>query len=320
MLLQTQIPLKKQADNQIDYSSKLTLIGSCFSENIGDKLSYYQFQTIVNPFGILFHPKAIEKLITDVVDNKTYTEKDVFYNNEQWHSFNTHSSLSNPNKETLLTKLNTTITETNKQLKEATHVIITLGTSWVYKHIISNTFVANCHKVPQKEFSKEILSVDEISQSLHTIVSLLKSINKNISIIFTVSPVRHTKDGFIENMQSKSHLISGIHQFLASTSLSQQNNYYFPSYEIMMDELRDYRFYSEDMVHPNQIAVNYIWNKFSSNWITDKAIKTMDEVATIQKGLAHKPFNPKSEQHLKFIKKLSIKSEILLKSFPFMKF
>ncbi len=320
MLLQTQIPLKKQADNQIDYSSKLILIGSCFSENIGDKLSYYQFQTIVNPFGILFHPKAIEKLIIDVINNKTYSEKDVFFNNEQWHSFNAHSSLSNANKETLLTTLNTTISKTNQQLKEATHVVITLGTSWVYKHITSNTVVANCHKVPQKEFSKEILSVDDISKSLEKIVSILKTTNPNISVVFTVSPVRHTKDGFIENMQSKSHLISGIHQFLASTSLNQQNNYYFPSYEIMMDELRDYRFYSEDMIHPNQTAINYIWDKFSSNWITDKAIKTMDKVATIQKGLAHKPFNPTSEQHLKFLKKLSIKKETLLKSFPFMKF
>lgn len=317
MLLQTQIPLKKQSHNQIDYNSKLLLIGSCFSENIGHQLSYAKFQTTINPFGILFHPKAIENLITDVINEKEFTEEDLFFHNERWHSFNTHSSLSNNNKETLISDLNTIVRETNQQLKEATHIIITLGTSWVYRHISSDKIVANCHKIPQKSFSKELLSVVEISENLEAITSLLKSINTNISVIFTVSPVRHTKDGFIENMRSKSHLISGIHQLL---DCDLNNTYYFPSYEIMMDELRDYRFYKEDMLHPNQTAINYIWEKFNSIWISEKAQKIMQEVEEIQKGFAHKPFNPTSEAHQKFLKKLAQKKETLLQAFPFLKF
>jgi len=317
MLFQTQIPFKKQPDNQVDYHSKLLLIGSCFSENIGNKLSYYEFQANINPFGILFHPKAIEKFISDVVNKKTYTEEDVFFYNERWHSFHIHSSLSNSDKKVLVENLNTIVSKTNQQIKEASHIIITLGTSWVYKHIASNEVVANCHKIPQKEFSKEILSVDEVSKSLQTIVTLLKNINSKISIIFTVSPIRHTKDGFIENMQSKSHLISGIHQTLNTL---KNNTYYFPSYEIMMDELRDYRFYKDDMIHPNTTAINYIWEKFNTVWISEEAIKTSKKVEIIKKGLAHKPFNPKSEKHLKFLENLAKKKEILLKAFPFMKF
>ena len=317
MLLQTQIPLKKQSNNLIDYNSKLLLIGSCFSENIGDKLSYYKFQTTINPFGILFHPKAIENFITNVVDKKNFTEKDLFFHNERWHSFNTHSVLSNNNKDVLLNNLNDRILKTNQQLKETTHVVITLGTSWVYKHIKTNKIVANCHKIPQKEFSKEILSINDISKSLENITSSLKSISKGIAVIFTVSPIRHIKDGFIENMRSKSHLISAIHQSIEKTST---NTYYFPSYEIMMDELRDYRFYKEDMLHPNPTGINYIWGKFSHTWLSDEAQNNLQKVSEIQKGLSHTPFNPTSEAHQKFLKKLAQKKETLLQAFPFMKF
>ena len=317
MLLQTQIPLKKQSNNQIDYNSKLLLIGSCFSENIGDKLSYYKFRTDINPFGILFHPKAIENLIINIGDEKKTTENDVFFHNESWHSFSSHSVLSNSNKATLIDNLNAITLKTHQKIKEATHIIITLGTSWVYKHINTNEIVANCHKIPQKKFSKIILSVDEISDSLHKTTAVLKNINKNITVIFTVSPVRHTKDGFTENMRSKSHLISGIHQFL---SKNINNTYYFPSYEIMMDELRDYRFYKEDMIHPNKTAINYIWEKFMYVWLSEKTQKDLLQVEEVQKGLAHKPFNPNSEAHQKFLKKLAQKKETLLLAFPFMNF
>ena len=316
MIFQTQIPLKKQRNNQIDYQSQLLLIGSCFSENIGNKLSYYQFQANSNPLGILFHPKAIENLITVAVSKKTYTDKDVFFYNERWHSFETHSSLSNTDKNELINHLNSIANTTYNTIKEATHIIITLGTSWVYTHIDSKKTVANCHKVPQKEFSKHLLSVDTISENLKTITRLIRSINKNGSIIFTVSPVRHTKDGFIENTRSKSHLISAIHNSIKNTP----NHFYFPSYEIMMDELRDYRFYKEDMIHPNKTAVTYIWEKFISTWFNEESLKTMQKVEEIQKGLAHKPFNPDSEAHKKFIKNIAQKKETLLQAFPFLNF
>ncbi|XRE43642.1 hypothetical protein ACIVBQ_001846 [Tenacibaculum discolor] len=316
MNFQTQVPLTKQKHNQINYQSKLLLLGSCFSENIGYKLDYYKFQSKQNPFGILFHPKAIENLIIKTLNKEKYTDKDVFFHNERWHSFEAHSSLSAINKNELLNSLNLSIQQTFEQLQNTTHLIITLGTAWVYREIISDTLVANCHKVPQKKFLKELLSVDETSESLQAINSLVKSVNKNISVIYTVSPVRHLKDGFMENQQSKAHLFSAIHEVVEPRSAI----YYFPSYEIMMDELRDYRFYNEDMIHPNQTAINYIWEKFKEVWIMEDSYQTMQQVDTIQRGLNHKPFNPNSEAHQLFLKKLQQKKETLLQAFPFIKF
>jgi len=316
MNLQTQIPLKKEAYNPISYDSKILLLGSCFSENIGNKLAYFKFQTNQNPFGILFHPKAIESLITNAINEKRYTDKDVFYLNERWHCFEAHSSLSSPNKEELLNTLNQQIKSTNKQLHESTHLIITLGTAWTYRFIESDTIVANCHKDPQKKFLKEILSVDGITDSLENILSLIKSINKKITITFTVSPVRHLKDGFTQNQQSKSHLLSAIHQVIDARS----KIHYFPSYEIVMDELRDYRFYTEDMIHPNKTAIKYIWEKFSDMWISGDSLETMKEVETIQRGSNHKPFNPNSEQHQKFSENITRKIVAIKEQYPFIKF
>lgn len=321
MKLQTKIPLKKQPENRINYHSNVLLLGSCFSENIGKKLDYFKFQNLQNPFGILFHPKAIETLVEKAINKKEYSEQDIFFHNEQWHCFDAHSKLSNISKEDLLNELNTQIKLTNKQIQESTHVIITLGTAWIYRDIKTNKVVANCHKIPQKEFKKELLSVDDISKGLEHIVDLITSINKDVSIIFTVSPVRHLKDGFIENTQSKAHLLTVIHEFLnQQSSIVNRQSYYFPSYEIMMDELRDYRFYDEDMIHPNQTAINYIWERFKSIWVSDSAFKIMDEVDTIQKGLKHKPFNSKSEAHQQFLQKLEVKINQLLNLFPHIKF
>ncbi|CAM1359948.1 GSCFA domain-containing protein [Tenacibaculum litoreum] len=316
MNLQTQIPLTKQKYNQINYQSKLLLLGSCFSENIGNKLNYYKFQSKQNPFGILFHPKAIENLITKALNREEYTDKDIFFHNERWHSFEAHSSLSTIDKDELLNNLNLFLQQTFEQLQNTTHLIITLGTAWVYREITSDTLVANCHKVPQKNFLKELLNVDEISESLEAVNSLVKLVNKNISVIYTLSPVRHLKDGFTENQRSKAHLLSAIHKVVEPRNAI----YYFPSYEIVMDELRDYRFYNEDMIHPNKTAVNYIWEKFKQVWITEDSYQTMQQVETIQRGLNHKPFNPESEAHQLFLKKLQQKKETLLQAFPFMYF
>ncbi|WP_452231634.1 GSCFA domain-containing protein [Lacinutrix sp. MEBiC02595] len=321
MKLQTQIPLKQQQHNLIDYNAKLLLLGSCFSENIGDKVGYFKFRSKVNPFGILFHPKAIEYLLVNASQEKVYSEKDIFFHNEQWHCFDAHSKLSNASKENLLRELNTAIVSTNKQIAEATHVIITLGTAWVYKHVKTKSIVANCHKVPQKEFTKELLAVPEIVASLEKIVATILQVNTNASIIFTVSPVRHIKDGFIENTQSKAHLITAIHQVLNQKSLSnKQQSFYFPSFEIMLDELRDYRFYNEDMLHPNKTAIQYIWNTFQEVWISSEASKTMQEIDSIQRGLLHKPFHPKAEAHLQFIAKLEEKIRKLQMKYDFVSF
>ncbi len=316
MKLQTNLNLQKQTLNAINYHSKILLLGSCFSENIGQKLAHLKFQSKVNPLGILFHPQAIETFILNSINKKTYTDEDMFYFNERWHNFDIHSSFSNPNKVLLLETLNSITKENNTALKEATHLIITLGTAWVYRHIASDQVVANCHKIEQKKFLKELLSIEEVTESLEAVIALVRSINPNSSILFTVSPVRHLKDGFVENTQSKSHLISGIHKVVNA----KNNLHYFPSYELMMDELRDYRFYEEDMVHPNQIAINYIWEKFCASWMDAATEKTMLEIQGVQRDIAHRPFNKNSEQHRQFLNALAAKKESLSKKLPFIKF
>ena len=227
----------------------------------------------------------------------------MFFHNEAWHCFEVHSELSSPDKADFLATLNQLIDTTNWHIENATHCLITLGTSWAYKHIESVEIVANCHKVPQQQFVKELLSVADIESSLKRIFSEIQVVNSNCKFIFTISPVRHSKDGFIENNVSKSHLITALYQFLSKTTSS----IYFPSYEIIMDELRDYRFYAEDMLHPNQTAIDYIWMKFSENFIDEIEFDTMQHISEIQKSLRHRPFNPNSESHLKFQDKLKQK-------------
>lgn len=315
MKFQTNIPIKK-SDFLIDYSSKLVSLGSCFAENMGNKFDYFKFSTITNPFGIIFNPISLETIILRSIHKKYFTEKDIFFHNEAWHCFEVHSELSNPDKTEFLTTLNQLIDTTNWHLEKETHCLITLGTSWVYKHIETNDIVANCHKVPQKQFVKELLSVADIEASLKRIVSEIQVVNPNCKFVFTISPVRHSKDGFVENNVSKSHLITALYQFL----LNATSSIYFPSYEIMMDELRDYRFYAEDMLHPNQTAIDYIWMRFSENYINEKEFETMQHVSEIQKALNHRPFNPNSESHLKFQDNLKQKINAIVTKYPEMKF
>ena len=312
----TKIPITQNA-NPIDYNSKIVSFGSCFAENMGDKLLYYKFQTQVNPFGIIFNPFSIEKLIERVVLQRYFTKDDIFFFNERWHCYEVHSELSDADAEVVLSKLNRILSDTQKQLQQATHIIITYGTSWVYRHIETNAIVANCHKVPQKQFSKELLSIDSIQKSIQNTVSLIATLNPKCNFIFTVSPVRHLKDGFVENQVSKAHLIAAIY---ATTNTKQQTLNYFPSYEIMMDELRDYRFYADDMMHPSPMAIDYIWELFAATQIDASAITTMELVQTIQKGLAHRPFNPNSESHQKFEANLKEKIATLEAQYSFMKF
>ena len=312
----TKIPITQNA-NPIDYNSKIVSFGSCFAENMGDKLLYYKFQTQVNPFGIIFNPFSIEKLIERVVLQRYFTKDDIFFFNERWHCYEVHSELSDADSEVFLSKLNQILSDTQKQLQQATHIIITYGTSWVYRHIETNGIVANCHKVPQKQFSKELLSIDSIQKSIQNTVSLIATLNPKCNFIFTVSPVRHLKDGFVENQVSKAHLIAAIY---ATTNTKQQTLNYFPSYEIMMDELRDYRFYADDMMHPSPMAIDYIWERFAATQIDASAITTMELVQTIQKGLAHRPFNPNSKSHQKFEANLKEKIATLEAQYSFMKF
>jgi len=319
MQFRTQIPLSK-TNNPIDYNSKVLSFGSCFAENMADKFDYFKFQNETNPFGIIFNPVSIEKIIDRTVQEKWFTEKDVFFHNERWHSFDVHSDLSNSDRQELLETLNKAISETHKQLKQATHIIITYGTSWIYRDLESEQIVANCHKVPQKQFSKELLSVDATEKSIQNTINLIQTLNPNINFIFTISPVRHIKDGFAENQLSKSHLFAGLHQVLKTHNSKLITANYFPSYEIMMDELRDYRFYGEDMLHPNQVAIDYIWHQFSENYIAENAIFIMKEIDEIQKSLRHRSFNPESEQHQKFLAKLQQRINVLGEKLPHIRF
>ncbi|MDV6168806.1 GSCFA domain-containing protein [Flavobacterium sp. DG1-102-2] len=312
MQFSTQIPIAK-SNNPIDYTSKIVSLGSCFAVNIGQKLDYFKFSNTTNPFGILFHPLALEKFIGFAVNNKQFTEADIFEHNGLWHCFDAHSDLSSPDKNVLLNNLNNACALASAKLKQATHIIITLGTAWVYRYTQTGNLVANCHKVPQKEFTKELLSVDTIRQSLENIIASITKANPDAHIIFTVSPVRHLKDGFTENLWSKSNLVSALLEVIKN---KPQSTNYFPSYEIIMDELRDYRFYAEDMIHPSATAINYIWERFTEAYITNEAQDTMKLVDTIQKSLQHRPFNPDTPQHKSFVEKLNSRIDALQKDFP----
>ena len=307
----------KESCFPINYDSEILLIGSCFAENMGDKFQYFKFQSFVNPFGIIFNPVSLEKLIRRSVENRKFTENDIFCHKDLWHCVEVHSELSNPDKETFLNNLNSMLELTHRQIVTVTHCIITLGTSWVYRNIESKQIVANCHKVPQKEFTKELLSIHLIEESLESIISLMHSVNPNCKFIFTISPVRHIKDGFTENTLSKAHLIAAIHKTINHHTSPIS---YFPSYEIMMDELRDYRFYAEDMLHPSQTAIDYIWIKFFENYISESEFGLMNEICSIQKGLKHRPFNPNTASHQKFLVDLKTKMTTIEKKLPFISF
>ncbi|MFV5688504.1 GSCFA domain-containing protein [Flavobacterium sp. ZT3R25] len=318
MQFRTPIPISK-SNYPLDYNSKIVSLGSCFAENMGEKFNYFKFENTINPFGIIFNPVSIEKIIYKAINTELFTEEDIFFYNELWHCFDVHSDLNNANSVELINNLNAIVKSMKQQITESTHIIITYGTSWIYRNIESDSIVANCHKVPQKQFKKELLSVEESKESIANTIKLILSVNPCCSIIFTVSPVRHIKDGFVENQWSKANLVSAVHSVLNTEHYKRQTEY-FPSYEIMMDELRDYRFYAEDMLHPNQVAIDYIWKRFKETTISETVFSTMEEVESIQKSLSHKPFNPDSKSHLKFETKLREKITKLETQYSFMKF
>ncbi len=312
----TKIPIPK-SDKPINYNSKIVLLGSCFAENMGEQLEYFKFQNTVNPFGIIFNPVSIEKLVSRIIDKQEFTENDIFFHNERWHSYDVHSDLSHENKDEFLNQLNQIIQNSNNRIIESSHIIITYGTSWIYKLKSTNEVVANCHKVPQVEFEKEILSVEIIEKSIQNTIDYIRKTNPNCKIIFTVSPVRHLKDGFIANQLSKAHLITAIHETV-NRQLTTDN--YFPSYEIMMDELRDYRFYGSDMLHPNQVAIDYIWERFFETTISEASYPNMETVSSIQKGLAHRPFHPNSKSHQKFLEEIQQMIKVVQQQFQHIDF
>lgn len=287
MEFRTQLNVKPSTE-KMDYSSKILMIGSCFAENIGEKLTYYKFPSMINPMGILFQPTALEKWIERVVHLKKYEASDFFQTHEQiWQCYDLHSKNGQENLEEAVKLVNEKLQNTQDFLLNATHIYITLGTAWVYELKESKQLVANCHKMPANLFEKKLLGVEEIQTSISKINQLIHHINPKASVVFTISPVRHLKDGFVENQLSKSHLFTALH----SINHQPLTTNYFPSFEIMMDDLRDYRFYGADMIHPNQVAIDYIWEKFSGAYFSETTRKQMELVGQWQKLRSHRTMN-----------------------------
>jgi len=283
-------------DIKINHQHNLLLIGSCFTEQIGIKLANHKFSVLDNPNGILFNPVSITSSVSSYINNKQFSESDLFYQNECWNSWEHHSRFSNPDKEKCLAGINESQTAAYEFIKNADWLLITLGSAFVYE-LENNEVVANCHKVPTDKFVKRLLSVEEVFNGLQTMIDKAIAFNPGLHIIFTISPVRHLRDGFVENNRSKATLIHAVHQ------LTEKNEtcFYFPAYELIIDDLRDYRFFAEDMVHPDYAATNYVWEKFIATCIDEPSQQLMKEIAVIVAAKNHKPFNRASEQHKRFL-------------------
>lgn len=301
--------------SQIKHHHPLMLIGSCFTENIGSKLKQLKFSVLENPNGILFNPASIVKSISSYIINRQYSSDDLFYQNECWNSWEHHSRFSHPDKQKCLQQINHSQTAAHGFLRTANWLLITVGSAFVYE-LENRNVVANCHKVPTDKFNKRLLKAEEITEAFSKMLTDVFLFNPGIQVIFTISPVRHLRDGFVENNRSKANLIQAIHQLVDT----DERLYYFPAYELVIDDLRDYRFYAEDMVHPNYAATNYVWEKFISTCIDNPSQQLMKEINIVNAARNHKPFNPSSEQHKKFLQTNLERINQLLATHPYINF
>jgi len=296
MNFRTELILEK-SDFSLNHDQKIVSFGSCFAEEMATRLSHLKFNVLANPFGILFHPLAIENALQRIESKALYLEEEIFNLNDIYFSWDHHSSFSSLDANQTLAEINTSLIEANDFLEDADVVLITLGTSWIYKLKELDFVVANCHKVPQQHFEKVLLSESEIITSLQNSLKIISTMAPNAKVIFTVSPVRHLKDGMIENNVSKARLLSALYQI----SLQEEQVNYFPSYELLMDDLRDYRFYSDDLLHPNKQGIEYIWEKFSATYFENETSHLNKQIEKMIFAFNHRPFNEDSEAHQKFI-------------------
>lgn len=280
----------------IEPASTLFFAGSCFSENIASRFERLRFRLASNTHGILYNPMSIADSITDCLTQKRFEDSDLFFANDCWNSFQHHSRFSHPDKNSCLREINDSIVEGTNTLKETDFLFITFGSAFQYKHIATSAAVANCHKIPQKEFEKILLTKEEIVERYTALINELKALNKQLNIFFTVSPVRYIRDGITENNLSKSILIQSVHEIIKNNT----DCFYFPAYEIVNDELRDYRFFEADMVHPNQLAIDYVWERLSESLFPETTKKYAATVEQILRAAEHRPFNPESLSHKKF--------------------
>lgn len=296
----TQIPISKHKNN-ISHKDKIMLLGSCFTENIGNKLSINGFETLINPFGILYNPFSICSSLNRIINLKFLDSEDLVKVNEFWFSYEHHGVFRDEKCVNLLQTINLGITKANLFLKQTNWLIITLGTAWVFFLKENNKILGNCHKLNPQLIDKKLLSVDEIVENTSLTINNIREINPNIKIILTVSPIRHWKQGYRENIISKSAL------HLATNQLCETINdcFYFPAYEIVMDELRDYRFYQADMLHPSEIAVDYIWEKFSTHLFSDSTANLCKDYCKLHSMKQHKAFNPESQGYKNHLIKIA---------------
>ncbi len=303
-----------QLDEKLGYKAKTLFMGSCFATNIGELLQERQFPVMVNPFGVLYNPFSVAQSINTLLAGKPFTEEQLLFHSGLWSSFYHHSSFSSPDKEICLQQINTSLEEGFQFLRSASFLVITLGTTWVYQHRKGRMVVANCHKVPSKEFDRMPMSEEEIVQLMGYAILKLREELPNLKIILTISPIRHWKDGAVQNMISKATLIMAAQKLcVAFPSCS-----YFPAYEIMMDDLRDYRFYAEDMLHPSDQAIAYIFEKFRSCAIDEESNAIMNEVEKLVKATKHRPFNPNGEDYQKFLSNHLKQTQALQERYPFL--
>ncbi len=307
----------KPSKYPIEYGDKLMLIGSCFTENIGAKFKAHLFELSENPYGILFNPVSVTNALTEIMDKRMYKEEDLFHYNELWHSWNHHSRFSAIDQKDALESINHTILEAHHFLKSANRLVITLGSAWLY-HLTNEAplgqgqVVANNHKGPINWFYKSLMQPKVLQAHLEDLVSRLQAFNPNLHIVFTISPVRHLREGLIENNRSKAVLIHAVHELV-----SQSNQVdYFPAYEYVMDDLRDYRFYAEDLVHPNFAASGYVWDKLVETYMEPKTQSIMKQISELQLAMNHKPFFIGSVEHQKFLQSCIHKTETLMAAHP----
>jgi hypothetical protein len=305
--MQFQLPINiKQPGIRINYKDKILLTGSCFTEHIGNSLQELKFSVLQNPNGILFDPASVCKSLQSYIRNHKYNEADLFQLNEVWNSWNHHSRFSHITKEECLKRINESQQSAHEFLKQADWLIITLGSSFSYRlteatersNLQINTGVANCHRAPAQWFNKYLLNTDETVSMLDAAYHQLKQFNPKLKIIFTISPVRHIRDGVVENNRSKARLIEAVHHMVGKFD----GLYYFPAYELVIDVLRDYRFYDIDMVHPNYPATEFVMEKFRENFIDDESQQLMEEVRKIVIARKHKAFQPETNAHKIFLK------------------
>lgn len=284
---------------RMSYRDKLMLIGSCFAENIGEKLQRFKFQVGLNPFGIVYNPLSVCKSIRRLLEGKVYREEDLFEHNGIWGSFDHHGRFSSVLPGETLDKINRQMQVSREFLREAAYLVITFGTAWAYELKKTGELVSNCHKFPASDFKRFRLSPGEIVDEFRDLLSELWKFNSDLKILFSVSPVRHWKDGAVGNQLSKASLLLAVDRLV--TGFGHERCAYFPSYEIMMDELRDYRFYAPDLVHISPVAVDHIWDKFSRAMIAEESLRLTKDVLKIVKASEHKVFNPRSEEYRKFL-------------------